>query len=72
MTKPAKTAPTAKKQLTDISTNHVNSKPSNVVDLLSEMKRLISTEIEKCIRKGEFYEKVNFTTARRTGKIWHL
>lgn len=34
--KPAKTAPIAKKQLTDIRTNHVNSKPSNVVDLLSE------------------------------------
>lgn len=34
--KPAKTAPIAKKQLTDIRTNHVNSNPSNVVDLLSE------------------------------------
>lgn len=36
MINPAKTAPIARKQLTDTNTNHVNSKPNNVVDLLSE------------------------------------
>lgn len=45
MSKPAKTAPTAKKQLTDIRTNHVNSNPSNVVDLLSGKKWFFFTNI---------------------------
>lgn len=39
MTRPAKMAPIAKKQLTDIRTNQVNSKPSNVVVLLSVKRK---------------------------------
>lgn len=65
MTKPAKTAPTAKKQLTDINTNQVNSNPSNVVDLLSATKRLISTKMNKCRQNGEFWGKVNITKKNR-------
>lgn len=43
MIKPAVTAPVAKKQLTDIRTNHVSSNPSNVVDLLSRKIYIFSS-----------------------------